>query len=49
MLDTLPTTYSVAVKTPDPVVIKIVPSDATIAILAGLLFIGAMWVKRKYS
>lgn len=48
MFDGLPSDYSVAVKTPDPVTVKIVPSDGLLFIMGGLLVIAAAWVKNKY-
>lgn len=48
MFDGLPSDYSVAVKTPDPVIVKIVPSDGMLLIMGGLLVIAAAWVKNKY-
>ncbi|MCL1072987.1 hypothetical protein [Shewanella dokdonensis] len=47
MFNNLPTDYSVAVKTPDPIVVKIEPSEALIAIFAGILIVAAAWVKRR--
>lgn len=47
MFDNLPSDYSVAVKTPDPVVVKIVPSDGLLFILATSLIVAAAWVTRK--
>lgn len=47
MFDGLPSDYSVAVKTPDPVTVRIVPSDALLFILGGMLVIAAAWVKNK--
>ncbi|NSM24494.1 hypothetical protein HT094_09125 [Shewanella sp. ZOR0012] len=48
MFSGLPSDFSVAVRTPDPVIVKIQPSDSLIAIFAGVLIIAAAWVKRKY-
>lgn len=48
MFSGLPNDFSVAVRTPDPVIVKIQPSDSLIAIFAGVLIIAAAWVKRKY-
>ena len=47
MFDGLPSDYSVAVKTPDPIVVKIVPSDGLLFIMGGVLVIAAAWVKNK--
>lgn len=47
MFDSLPTDFSVAVKTPDPVVVKIEPSEKLILILAAVVIVFAAWVKRR--
>ena len=47
MFDNLPSDYSVAVKTPNPVVVKIVPSDGLLFILATSLIVAAAWESRK--
>jgi hypothetical protein len=49
MFDKLPTDYSVAVKTPDPIVVKIQPSDALIAIMVAGLFVVAAGLKLKFK
>ncbi|NKF52797.1 hypothetical protein G3R49_19760 [Shewanella sp. WXL01] len=45
--DGLPSDYTVAVKTPDPVVVKIQPSSELIAIFAAVVIVAAAWVKRR--
>ena len=47
MFDNLPSDYSVAVKTLEPVVVKIVPSDGLLFILGTSLIVAAAWVTKK--
>ncbi len=47
MFDNLPSDYSAAVKTPDPVVVKIVPSDGLLFIVATSLIVAAAWESRE--
>ncbi|WP_394131642.1 hypothetical protein [Shewanella maritima] len=47
MFDGLPSDYSVAVKTPDPVTVKVVPSDGLLLIMSAALIVAAAWVKNK--
>ncbi|WP_368880646.1 hypothetical protein [Shewanella algae] len=47
MFNNLPTDFSIDVRTPDPVVVKLQPSTELIAILAGLVIVAAAWVKRR--
>ncbi|MCW3173743.1 hypothetical protein [Shewanella subflava] len=47
MFSGLPSDYSVAIKTPDPIVLTIQPSNELIAIFAAVVIVGAAWVKRR--
>lgn len=47
MFDNLQSDSSVAVKTPDPIVVKIFPSDGLLFILATSLIVAAAWVTKK--
>lgn len=48
MFSGLPSDFSVAVRTPDAVVVKIEPSQELVLIFAAVVIIAAAWVKRKY-
>lgn len=47
MFSGLPSDYSVAVKTPDPVVVRIEPSEGLIVIFAAIVVVAAAWVKHR--
>jgi hypothetical protein len=47
MFKDLPSDYSFAVKTPEPIVIELKPSNELIAIFAAVIVVGAAWVKRR--
>jgi hypothetical protein len=47
MFKDLPSDYSFSVKTPEPIIVEIKPSNELIAIFAAVVIIGAAWVKRR--
>ncbi|MBI1676949.1 MULTISPECIES: hypothetical protein [unclassified Shewanella] len=47
MFSGLPSDFSVAVRTPDAVVVKIQPSQELILIFAAVVIVAAAWVKRR--
>ncbi|MDR8523836.1 hypothetical protein [Shewanella fidelis] len=47
MFDNIPNDFSVDVRTPDPVVVKVQPSKELLFVLAGVVLVAAAWVKRK--
>ncbi|MBB1322113.1 hypothetical protein [Shewanella sp. SR43-8] len=47
MFNDLPTDFAVDVRTPDPVVVRLQPSNELIAVLAFLVVVLAAWVKRR--
>lgn len=47
MFDSLPSNYNLSVKTPDPIVVTIQPSNELIAVFAAVVIVAAAWVKRR--
>lgn len=47
MFDKLPTNYAVDVRTPDPVVVKLQPSNSLLLVLGAMVLVAAGWVKRR--
>ena len=47
MFDNMPNEFSVDVRTPDPVVVKLQPSKELLLIFGGIVLVAAAWVKRK--
>ncbi|WP_179024658.1 hypothetical protein [Shewanella sp. Scap07] len=47
MLGDLPTDFDIAVRTPDPMVVKLQPSNELIVVFVLVVIVAAAWVKNR--